>query len=61
VSEAIARVFEPFARSAGDPPAPTLGLSLYLAQQIARAHGGSIEALQDAALGTTLRVTLPRF
>jgi signal transduction histidine kinase len=61
VSEPLPRVFEPFVRSAGEHSAPTLGLSLYLAQQIARAHGGSLEALQDAIAGTTLRVTLPRF
>jgi signal transduction histidine kinase len=59
---ALARPFEPFGPGSspeGDGP-PRLGLGLYLAHEIALAHGGSIEVLQDAAAGTTLRVTLPR-
>ena len=39
--------------------APRLGLGLYLAHEIALAHGGSIESLQDATAGATVRVTLP--
>jgi sigma-B regulation protein RsbU (phosphoserine phosphatase) len=37
-----------------------LGLGLFIAQQIARSHGGSITATSTEADGTTLRVRLPR-
>jgi signal transduction histidine kinase len=62
VPDDLARPFEPFVRASGVEAArtPRLGLGLYLAQEIALAHGGSVEALQDATAGTTLRVTLPR-
>jgi signal transduction histidine kinase len=61
-SEAPSRPFEPFTRggSVEGGNAPRLGVGLYLAQEIALAHGGSIEALHDSTTGTTLRVTLPR-
>jgi signal transduction histidine kinase len=59
VPDALPRSFEPFARGADGRP-PRLGLGLYLAQEIALAHGGAIESLQDATAGTTIRVTLPR-
>jgi signal transduction histidine kinase len=37
-----------------------LGLGLFIVQQIARAHGGSIAATSSASSGTTFRVRLPR-
>jgi signal transduction histidine kinase len=37
-----------------------LGLGLFIAQQIAHAHGGSIAVGSSDAQGTTLRVRLPR-
>jgi signal transduction histidine kinase len=44
---ALKTLFEPFARGvqSGDP---WLGLSLYLAREVARAHGGSLAARSDA-------------
>ena len=60
-SEPLASRIEPFARV--DWPTsctmPRLGLGLYLAHEIARAHGGTVELLEDAGAGTTLRATLP--
>ena len=50
-------LFDPFRR--GSRAGPTLGLGLFIAQQIARAHGGAIEV--DSAPGRTVfRATLKR-
>ena len=55
-----ARLFQPYVRSAGDKPRAGLGLGLYIAHEIARAHGGSI-AVQSTDDGvTTFTVDLPR-
>ncbi len=57
----IGRVFEPMsgsdtrrARSQG------LGLGLFISEQIARAHGGSVSVASSEELGTTFTVVLPR-
>ena len=39
-----ARLFQPFVRERGDRPTPGLGLGLYIASEIAVAHGGSMVA-----------------
>ncbi|CAM2158251.1 histidine kinase (plasmid) [Pararobbsia alpina] len=61
---ALRRIFEPLERgldtdgraASGDG----LGLGLYIARSIARAHGGEIEARSDG-LDTVFAVTLPRY
>lgn len=59
-AEIRARLFQPYVRSAGDQPRSGLGLGLYIASEIARAHGGSI-AVQSTDDGvTTFTVDLPR-
>lgn len=59
-AEMLARLFQPYVRSAGDQPRPGLGLGLYISSEIARAHGGSI-AVQSTDDGvTTFTVDLPR-
>jgi len=50
-------LFEPFKR-ARDPQGG-LGLGLYIAHQIAKAHGGDITVASSAAAGTTFTVRLP--
>jgi signal transduction histidine kinase len=53
--ERMDRLFEPFARGSGEPANSAakvggdgLGLGLYIAQAIARAHGGTLTAASDA-------------
>jgi hypothetical protein len=41
--ETIARLFQPFARASDRPGRQGLGLGLYIASEIARGHGGSLE------------------
>ncbi|HXX68439.1 MAG TPA: HAMP domain-containing sensor histidine kinase [Polyangiaceae bacterium] len=55
-------LFQPFVigRSTGSQRHQGLGLGLYLAQEIARAHGGRIDVTSDESTGTTVRVDLPR-
>ncbi|TCR98651.1 PAS domain-containing sensor histidine kinase [Rhizobium sp. BK418] len=43
---ALTRLFEPFTREAGDGK-EGLGLGLYIASEIAKAHGGSLTAMSD--------------
>lgn len=54
-------LFEPFRRARDDAgPREGLGLGLYIVQQIAHAHGGSVEVRSTAETGTTFSVQLPR-
>lgn len=61
-ADRIDRIFEPFVcapvRQAGN--AEGLGLGLFLAREIARAHRGQIDVQSSEADGTTFRVTVPR-
>jgi phosphoserine phosphatase RsbU/P len=45
---AMDRLFQPFSRGAVRPNQQGLGLGLYIASEIARAHGGKIEAASSA-------------
>jgi signal transduction histidine kinase len=61
--EVVARLFEPFncGPSELSDESERLGLGLFLANEIARAHSGRIDAWSDPAKATTtFRVTLPR-
>lgn len=59
-----ALIFDPFKRimSAESEGAPqsSMGLGLYIAEQIALAHGGSIEVRSTVEEGTTFELHLPR-
>jgi sigma-B regulation protein RsbU (phosphoserine phosphatase) len=46
--EAIDRLFQPFYRGEGRQSAQGLGLGLYIASQIAQAHGGRLDVTSDA-------------
>jgi PAS domain S-box-containing protein len=58
----LPHIFEPFRRAeGGGARAPSgLGLGLYIVQQIAEAHGGSVEVRSREGEGTTFLVSLPR-
>jgi PAS domain S-box-containing protein len=58
-ADALPHVFEPFRRADGRPHAGGLGLGLYIARAIVRAHGGRIEVRSNAADGTVFAVRLP--
>lgn len=45
--EALADLFQPFFRAATRPSQQGLGLGLYIASEIARAHGGTLEVSSD--------------
>ena len=47
-SETMQRLFQPFARGDVRPNQQGLGLGLYIASEIARAHGGTIDAASTA-------------
>ncbi|WP_394833868.1 ATP-binding protein [Pendulispora rubella] len=58
-------IFSPYRRGgrarAAERAPRGLGLGLYIAQEIVRAHGGSIEVTSDRDTGTTFTVLLPRY
>lgn len=59
----LSTIFEPFHRGstpARGLPSNGLGLGLFIAREIVRAHGGRIEVESDAARGTTFTTRLPR-
>jgi signal transduction histidine kinase len=58
---ALKRIFEPLVREGnGRTESEGLGLGLYIAQNIAKAHAGSITVSSSKELGTVFKVCLPR-
>ncbi|MBD1550692.1 GAF domain-containing sensor histidine kinase [Pseudomonas typographi] len=57
----LGKLFQPFSRLATEPTRSGLGLGLYIAQQIAQAHGATLDVSSSKALGTlfTFRLPLP--
>ncbi len=54
-------LFEPFRRGSGPGALDgSVGLGLYIARHVARAHGGTIDVSSSPGSGTTLRLILPR-
>lgn len=59
-AELLPRIFHPYARGKGARPRSGLGLGLYIASEIARAHGGAIHVASSAEQGTTFTAVIPR-
>ncbi|QBF28078.1 GAF domain-containing protein [Pseudomonas tructae] len=57
--QVMAQLFQPFTRPRDDAPQPGLGLGLYIANQIALAHGGRMEVISSAEAGTLFTFRLP--
>jgi len=55
---AQARLFHPFSRKSGNRASDGLGLGLYIAQQLAQAHGGSLSVQSDES-GTRFSLQIP--
>ena len=53
------RLFQPFFRAAARPSRNGLGLGLYIASEIAKAHGGTLEVTSNDA-ETRFTFTMPR-
>lgn len=49
-ADKIGRLFQPFTRGTSMAPRPGLGLGLYIASEIARAHHGTLAATSDASV-----------
>lgn len=58
--ELLARVYEPFSNFDPGSGGASMGLGLYIVDQIVSAHGGRIEVQSSAEHGTVFRVRLPR-
>ncbi len=58
--ERMATLFEPFRREPRHTHSSGLGLGLFIAQQIALAHGGDIAVASGPATGTAVTIRLPR-
>jgi sigma-B regulation protein RsbU (phosphoserine phosphatase) len=62
-AELMPRLFDPFRRGASNAsaasPGAGLGLGLFIAQQIIRAHDGGIAVSSSAGQGTTVSIRLP--
>lgn len=57
-AETLPRLFQPFSRAVEGPAAQGLGLGLYIASEIAKAHDGRLEAVSDAS-ETRFTLTIP--
>lgn len=58
--EVQARVFQPMTRGTDTNAGRSVGLGLFIVQEIARAHGGSMRVTSTAEDGTTFVATIPR-
>jgi signal transduction histidine kinase len=57
--EALPHLFKPYSRPTGDTPQAGLGLGLYIASEIARSHGGTLDVVSNAEQGTIFTFSLP--
>jgi sigma-B regulation protein RsbU (phosphoserine phosphatase) len=59
-SELQARIFQPMTRGTDTNAGRSVGLGLFIVQEIARAHGGSVTLTSTAEEGTTFVATMQR-
>lgn len=59
--EVMPKLFEPLQRGKRSSNERSIGLGLYIVQEIARRHGGSVSVDSTAATGTTFAVRMPRY
>ena len=55
----LPHIFEPLSRGDARGDVRSLGLGLYIVDQIAKAHGGSVRVQSDEAQGTTFEARFP--
>ena len=55
----LPRLFDRFYRARAGRGTPGLGLGLYIAGVLVRAHGGTIQVESELGKGSTFRVMLP--
>jgi len=53
------QLFQPFSRSISDATGPGLGLGLYIAAEIAKAHRGTLELVSSTDAGTRFAFRMP--
>ncbi|NER62290.1 GAF domain-containing sensor histidine kinase [Pseudomonas sp. MAFF212428] len=58
-ADVMAQLFQPFSRPLAGTPQSGLGLGLYIANQIALAHGGHMEVVSSHEAGTLFSFLLP--
>jgi signal transduction histidine kinase len=58
-ADSLPRLFKPFSRSASGPPRAGLGLGLYIAAEIARAHDGTLDVTSSTENGTRFVFRMP--
>ncbi|TDF82719.1 HAMP domain-containing sensor histidine kinase [Pseudomonas sp. H9] len=58
-SPVLAQLFQPFSHPPNDTVQPGLGLGLYIANQIALAHGGRLEVISSQEAGTLFSFHMP--
>jgi signal transduction histidine kinase len=58
-AQLLPRLFEPFTRAEAEQSREGLGLGLYIAAQIAKAHNGTLHVTSDAEAGTCFTTRFP--
>ena len=58
-TDKLGRLFQPFSRTLSDEPGPGLGLGLFIAAEIAKAHLGTLSVTSTEAEGTRFTFRMP--